>query len=189
MNRALLSTLTAVAAFTLAPAAQAADFFPGDSNFTVSTDAETGDISAFIGNTVKFGTVRTPAAFTDTFSFIVDQSGLGSGSITTSTTAFLKTNNLDITSVFFNNIAADINRSPNGLFESFSLIGVPVFAGVENVITITGFSRGNGSYGGDITFSPAVPETGTWAMMIIGFGAVGAAMRYRRRQTKVAYAA
>lgn len=30
---------------------------------------------------------------------------------------------------------------------------------------------------------PAVPEPGTWAMMIIGFGAVGSAMRYRRGKT------
>lgn len=30
--------------------------------------------------------------------------------------------------------------------------------------------------------SGAVPEPSTWAMMLIGFGAVGGAMRYRRRQ-------
>ncbi len=30
---------------------------------------------------------------------------------------------------------------------------------------------------------PAVPEPATWAMMIFGFGAVGGAMRYRRRVT------
>ncbi|MBD8552635.1 PEPxxWA-CTERM sorting domain-containing protein [Sphingomonas sp. CFBP 8764] len=34
----------------------------------------------------------------------------------------------------------------------------------------------------------AVPEVTTWAMMIIGFSAVGGAMRYRRRTTKVAFA-
>lgn len=39
----------------------------------------------------------------------------------------------------------------------------------------------------DALASPA-PEPATWAMMIFGFGAVGTAMRYRRRQTKVAYA-
>lgn len=34
----------------------------------------------------------------------------------------------------------------------------------------------------------AVPETDTWAMMILGFGMIGAAVRYRSRSTKTASA-
>ncbi len=34
----------------------------------------------------------------------------------------------------------------------------------------------------------AVPEPATWAMMLVGFGMVAAASRYRRRNTNVAYA-
>ncbi len=34
----------------------------------------------------------------------------------------------------------------------------------------------------------AVPEPATWAMMIGGFGAVGGAMRYRRRKVSVSFA-
>ena len=34
----------------------------------------------------------------------------------------------------------------------------------------------------------AVPEPGTWGMMLIGFGMVAGASRYRRRSTKAAYA-
>ena len=34
----------------------------------------------------------------------------------------------------------------------------------------------------------AVPETATWMMMIVGFGAAGSALRYRRRKTTVTYA-
>ncbi|HVF94259.1 MAG TPA: DVUA0089 family protein [Sphingomonas sp.] len=41
---------------------------------------------------------------------------------------------------------------------------------------------------GDGVTVPAVPEPATWAMMLVGFGMTGAAMRYRRRETKVAYA-
>lgn len=33
----------------------------------------------------------------------------------------------------------------------------------------------------------AVPEPGTWAMMLVGFGLVGGAARYRRRSTTLAY--
>ncbi len=36
--------------------------------------------------------------------------------------------------------------------------------------------------------APPVPEPATWAMMVIGFGAIGAAMRYRRRSVKITYA-
>jgi hypothetical protein len=35
---------------------------------------------------------------------------------------------------------------------------------------------------------PAVPEPATWAMMLVGFGMTGAAIRYRRRKTNVTYA-
>jgi hypothetical protein len=34
----------------------------------------------------------------------------------------------------------------------------------------------------------AVPETATWAMMLAGFGMMGAGLRYRRRSSTVAYA-
>ncbi len=34
----------------------------------------------------------------------------------------------------------------------------------------------------------AVPEPGTWAMMLLGFGMIGATARYRRRGMKTAYA-
>lgn len=33
-----------------------------------------------------------------------------------------------------------------------------------------------------------VPEPATWAMMLVGFGMIGGAVRYRRRSTKVVYA-
>jgi len=38
------------------------------------------------------------------------------------------------------------------------------------------------------TATGAVPETATWGMMIAGFGMMGAAMRTRRRSTKVTFA-
>lgn len=34
----------------------------------------------------------------------------------------------------------------------------------------------------------AVPEPATWAMMLVGFGMIGATARYRRRATKIAHA-
>ncbi|GGB30130.1 hypothetical protein GCM10011380_19480 [Sphingomonas metalli] len=37
------------------------------------------------------------------------------------------------------------------------------------------------------SFATAVPEPGTWAMMLLGFGMVGAAARYRRRKLAISY--
>lgn len=34
----------------------------------------------------------------------------------------------------------------------------------------------------------AVPEPATWALMLVGFGMVGGAARYRRRSAKITYA-
>ena len=50
-------------------------------------------------------------------------------------------------------------------------------------LTINGNNTGAGSLGGSITIRQgvAVPEPATWAMMLIGFGAIGHAMRRRRQ--------
>ena len=47
------------------------------------------------------------------------------------------------------------------------------------------YGRENGSP--SILNVAAVPEPATWAMMLVGFGMMGAAMRYRRRATNVVY--
>ena len=49
----------------------------------------------------------------------------------------------------------------------------------EYTLHLEGTSTGNGSFGGNVAFT-AVPEPATWAMMLLGFGAVGFAMRRRR---------
>ncbi len=54
----------------------------------------------------------------------------------------------------------------------------------RGAVTLSNFS--NGTFGAVV--AGAVPEPTTWAMMLIGFGMIGAAVRYRRRNTKIAYA-
>jgi hypothetical protein len=46
---------------------------------------------------------------------------------------------------------------------------------------------GVGSFGGNVP-GAVVPEPATWAMMIMGFGGVGALMRRRRHATRLAFA-
>jgi len=84
--------------------------------------------------------------------------------------------------------------------DDFPTIGLSGFsfaltAGTSYIALATGFDNTDvGSYSlaingpGAVTFANAVPEPATWAMMLVGFGMIGTAMRYRRRSTKVAIA-
>uniref|UniRef100_UPI0035CC03D2 FxDxF family PEP-CTERM protein n=1 Tax=uncultured Sphingomonas sp. TaxID=158754 RepID=UPI0035CC03D2 len=188
MNKILMATAGVLFSTAMAPAAYAANtFYPGDPQFQVTGDPFSGTVSANIGDS---GIAK--GAFTDIFSFALGQTGLGSGSIATSSSIFGDLTDLDLTSVTVNGMAATRVASPQNLYESYFIFGVPITAGEVNNITVSGISRGNGSFGGNLTFIPSVvtsvPESSTWIMMILGFGMAGAAMRYRRNSTKVAYA-
>jgi hypothetical protein len=37
----------------------------------------------------------------------------------------------------------------------------------------------------DVTLTPAVPEPGTWSIMILGFAAMGGVLRRRRAQRRI----
>ncbi|QQV76566.1 PEPxxWA-CTERM sorting domain-containing protein [Sphingomonas aliaeris] len=64
--------------------------------------------------------------------------------------------------------------------------------GAGGTFTVTP-SAGNVNFTGGVgtvtsAVAAAVPETATWGMMIAGFGMMGAALRARRRSTKVSFA-
>ncbi|MET3725953.1 FxDxF family PEP-CTERM protein [Sphingomonas trueperi] len=187
ISAGLLGTTAAQAATTIiTPSSQ-----PKGTTFLVSGDPFSGPVAATFGHT---GIAK--GAFTDIFQFTLGQDGTGSGSVTTSVTktGFLKFTDLDITSVVFNGITAastlfDLGGNvcstrgvgSCGASESFALTDAMVKAGVLNSITITGVSRGLGSYGSNATFDPsAVPEPASWGLMIGGIGAAGFSLRRRR---------
>ena len=183
MKRLLLSTMAFASAFAMAPAAHAADFVPGNPEFTVSGDITDGTVSADFGRSgIASG------MFTDTFNFIIDQTGLASGTLSTNTTRLTSSTDLDILSVFINGFAA--TKTIVGNAEFFEINNVAITSGATNKIVVNGMSRGNGSYAGTATFEPtaAVPEAGTWAIMLFGIGGIGSSMRVRRRQAKIAFA-
>lgn len=184
MNRAFLSAAVATLVVAYAPLANAATFVPGSPNFTVSGNIFSGPISANIGNSgIAAGT------FQDIFQFTIPQTGVGSGSLSTSTSIPFSTTDTDITSVLVNGLAATKTLSADGLSEFFNISNVPITSGVLNRIIVNGLSRGNGSYGGNATFTPApIPEPAAWAMMIAGFGLIGVALRARRTSTRVSFA-
>jgi hypothetical protein len=159
--------------------------------FYVSGNIFSGPIAA------TFGDVGIPAgSFTDVYNFTIPQTGTGSGSVTTTVDVggFGGATDLDILSVMVNGLAATpvyrdltgaVCTTPGsgtcGATETFAINNVPITANVLNSITITGTSRGLGSYGGNATFIPGVPEPATWAMMLLGFGAVGFTLRRTRK--------
>lgn len=180
MKYGLLSAAGVIAAAVLAPAASAAVFTPADPNFTVVGDISSGPITAYFGNGGLDG------FFTDEFRFTIDQTGTGSGTVTTNTSAIGSSTDVDLFSVFVNGIPVP-KTIDDGSTEQFSLTSIPIFYGQLNTITINGFARGAGGYSGTATFLP-IPEPGTWALMIAGFGLVGFAMRKQRTAIKTSVA-
>ncbi|MCU6456134.1 FxDxF family PEP-CTERM protein [Sphingomonas sp. A2-49] len=174
MKKTILATMAAVAAFAAAPSASATTFPVGSPNFT-GTPGPGGTFSANFGNSgIATGD------FSDSFTFTLPANGLGSGTVTTSASIFGSPNDLDFTSVTINNMMATLTKLNGGLYEVAFAGGVPITGGVLNTLTVTGVSRGSGAYGGQLSFIPsatAVPEPAAWAMMILGMGAVGFAMR------------
>src|SRR4051794_31013416 len=194
LMRKLVLSLVGASALAISSAASAVvivvgaplvgDQSQGPTSFLVSP-ANAGDPS-YVGQinaTIGHSGIPT-GGFTDTFQFTIPQTGIGSGSITTSVSFlnYLGATDLDITSVVVNGLTAfetlatafgdPANGNPGGGFpslpctaedapgttcganEAFFRNDVPITANVQNTIVVTGVSRGGGSYGGNLTFTP-----------------------------------
>lgn len=134
---------------------------------------------------IPFG--NTPSSsgggtFTDVFTFTFPSAGKASVTINSSVMGPLTNVNFLNKGVVFNGTALSVVSK--GAVELLQLINQPVAAGLQT-LTIKGSAQKLGSYAGTISFA-SVPEPATWAMMILGLGAVGFSMR--RRTTKIAFA-
>jgi hypothetical protein len=124
--------------------------------------------------------------FTENLVFTNSLAGLYSITLTTSSPA------VDFTSAVLSGLGGPfglVEIDDNGVSEFWRLANPVTLDASQYTLTINGNNTGAGSLGGSITISPtAVPEPATWAMLLIGFGAVGFAMR-RRRQPVLAQVA
>lgn len=160
-------------AFATAAAAAALVFVPASAATTIHLVPVLGTLSGAFGNLNPHG------SGTDVYKFTVPSAG-DVFSYVGSVGLRITLSNLDFTKVTLNGVDFDINSS--GIIENRT-ISLPVVAGLQTLSIGYKNAQALSSYGGFVTFTAngAVPEPATWAMMILGMGAVAGAMRYRRR--------
>lgn len=178
--------------FALATAASAAALIavsaPASAAVVILNPGAGGTLSGDFGDTVTVGSPAAPAAFRSEFTFTLPSAGLTSANVTSIATIMMNTD-LDFTSVFLNGTALTLTR--DSFEDRARIFNLPTTAGVQTLV-INGLARGNGSFGGSIAFAPtaAVPEPTTWALLLLGFAAVGFSMRRSKpsvRETRVRY--
>ncbi len=127
--------------------------------------------------TINFG--QNPAAsttFTGGFSVLNDAAGLFSIVVQSSDTG------ITFTSGSLTGPGGPFTLSP-GTIGGFSVLTLgPVSLGVGTfALSFAGSNPvSGGSFTGNVTMRPAVPEPATWGMMLLGFGAMGLVIRRRQ---------
>lgn len=176
VNKLLPIAVFSTAAFALASPAQA-----------VETMTISGSSGTFGNSQVDCGLGIASCAFISTFNFLTP-TGFNLADATISTSA-LGTSNIDFTSVMLNSTAFTL--TPTGTFEFGSMAAINLTAGTNNVLTVRGQNTGSSAFSGTLTFAAAsaVPEPSTWAMMLLGFGAVGFSTRRALKRTGLTQAA
>jgi hypothetical protein len=145
-----------------------------DSSTTVVSGPTTVADTTTIGFTEA--SLSSPT-FIETVAFTNTLAGLYSITLTTSSP------DVDFTSAFLAGLGGPYNLveiDDDGTNEFWRLANPVTLGASSYLLTINGNNSGAGSLGGSITIRQAVPEPATWAMMLLGFGAVGFAMRRRR---------
>ena len=182
----VLVCAAAAATIAMCGAANAATFTPADCttgniHFCVDGDAQAPGVDDYITATIT-NTFKKATAINDTFLYRIDKNGVGSGGLQTS---FSSSNTLlTITDLIINGVsyAAAIQKTAAG--SSVNVNGIPIVKGALNTIQVLGNFKpgakgGQANYSGNLTFTASIPEASTWAMMMLGLGFTGFAMRRR----------
>lgn len=73
-----------------------------------------------------------------------------------------------------------------GAYNSYTIGGTDVVVYSGNVFPFDTTSRTNQTWARfSVAVAPSVPEPSTWAMMLLGFGAAGIALRRRRKSVRI----
>jgi hypothetical protein len=166
MRNLLFAAAAAATLMAAAPYANAATVL----NFTFAPDGNSAVAS--------FNSSGTGTTFSDTYSFTLP-AGFASTSLTSA--AVNGMTDTAFTSVMLNGTTLTTNST--GSIDEKSLLHVAVNPG-SNTLVVNGTSGGLFSYGGNVSFEKlvsSVPEPASWALMIMGFGGLGAALRTKRR--------
>lgn len=174
-------------------AAQVGNFYAPDYVFSPGTIAFVDFDAGGTGNFANEPSPNTTITFIDAASAILNVvNGFDTGFsffYSSSTTGTVNVwSGLDATGTLLGqvNLLAQFNEGcggdPTGQFCNWTSAGIS-FAGVARSIDFGGTANQTGY--DNITFGSAfaggVPEPATWALLVMGFGAMGAAMRRRRR--------
>jgi hypothetical protein len=180
--RKLVLGLLGATALMGASAANATLIITTPTSVSVSGPSTTDNINFTFG----YSDSDTTSPFTETVSWWNDLAGLYGITLTAIAAAVNGPTDVDITSAYVTGtgIGSPINLltapGSNDLVESYYLAGLNLDPGTYT-LTITGTRGNSGSFGGNVAFQ-AVPEPATWAMMLLGFGAIGWQLRRRRTQ-------
>ena len=179
MRKTILALGCSAAALGFAPAANAAtpiQFF---------LEGSTGTFRA-IPVSCDAGPAGCSGAFTATGTFSAP-AGFANVAATFSRATLNGIDAIDFTSATLNGTSFDIT-AVNGIF-TFGSVG-PLALQETNTLSFSGFTGGNASFAGDLTFA-AIPEPSTWALLLLGFGSIGMMIRRRRSiqvRTSVSFA-
>jgi PEP-CTERM motif len=162
-------------------------------------------INIFEGSTLNFAGQSTCSSSGCTFGSALATSGSGAfNTFTFGTPATLFPAPLDpftpglvfsvtdaggrIATFFANSRTSEIVTQTNGLTSySFTDTGISTLTGFDDTPGVYLFTANqNGTIQGSFssTLVSAAPEPGTWVMMIVGFGIVGASLRRRQKGTR-----
>lgn len=179
MNKLLLGAIAATVSFAAAPSAHAAQYL------TI-----TGPSGTFGDDNVTCANNGVTCSFDRTFTFTTPTGfNLASADISSILTGNNFATNIDFSTVTFNGV--NFNTILTGTQEFRNLLNQSIVAGGTNTLFVAGIvgapnstTPANASFTGNLSFASvnsAVPEPATWAMMMLGFGGMGFAMRRRNR--------
>ncbi|MEW9855673.1 FxDxF family PEP-CTERM protein [Novosphingobium sp. M1R2S20] len=164
-----------------------ADCKPGNIHFCVEGNAQGPNVDDYITG-IFTNSFNKVTKINDTFLFRIDKNGIGSGGLQTSFSS--KSTLLTISDLIINGVsyATTIVKTTAGT--SVNVNSVVIDKGAMNTIQVLGsyqpLSKGaQANYTGNLTFTAAVPEASTWAMMILGFGFIGYVARRRKAAHRV----